>query len=624
MTHPMRPARLGATAVSVDRRDDGTLLVRSAMELVPHPGKITLCLERWARERPGHLFLAQRTADGGWRELTYADTLARVRRIAQALIDRGLSPERGIAILSGNDIEHALLGLAAQYAGIPYAPVSTAYSLVSSDYAKLRHVLGLVTPGLVFASDGLRFERALRAAVPAGVEIVTTTGIPDGLAVTPFAALEAAEPTAAVDAAHDAVGPDTVAKLLFTSGSTGMPKGVINTQRMLCCNQEMLRQIYAFLADETPVLVDWLPWNHTFGGNQNFNIALYNGGSYYIDDGKPVGDAIRPTVENLRAVGPTVYFNVPKGYEALVPHLRADAELRRTFFSRLKALFYAGAGLAPHIWESLEEMAIETCGEKVVFVTSLGSTETAPSAMICNRAVDRPGVVGVPAPGVTVKLVPSAGKLEFRLRGPNVTPGYWRQDDLTAKAFDDEGYYCMGDALRFVDPDDPDMGFIFDGRISEDFKLATGTWVSVSTLRAEVQRHFAPLVSDVVITGHDRDDVAMLILPDIAACRDYCPDFARGLPDAEVVRHPEVRARFQERLDSFAAKGTGSSNRIARAIVMDDRPSLDAGEITDKGSLNQKIMLARRAPLIEALYAAEPGPDVLVAAVPARRERATA
>ncbi len=624
MTHPMRPARLGATAVSVDRRADGTLLVRSAMELVPHPDKITLCLERWARERPDHLFLAQRTADGGWRELTYADTLAQVRRIAQALIDRGLSPDRGIAILSGNDIEHALLGLAAQYAGIPYAPVSTAYSLVSSDYAKLRHVLGLVTPGLVFAADGVRFERALRAAVPAGVEIVTTTGIPDGLAVTPFAALEAAEPTAAVDAAHDAVGPDTVAKLLFTSGSTGMPKGVINTQRMLCCNQEMLRQIYAFLADETPVLVDWLPWNHTFGGNQNFNIALYNGGSYYIDDGKPVGDAIRPTVVNLRDIAPTVYFNVPKGYEALVPHLRADADLRRTFFSRLKALFYAGAGLAPHIWESLEEMAIETCGEKVVFVTSLGSTETAPSAMICNRAVDRPGVVGVPAPGVTVKLVPVADKLEFRLRGPNVTPGYWRQDDLTAKAFDEEGYYRMGDALRFVDPADPDMGFLFDGRISEDFKLATGTWVSVSTLRAEVQRHFAPLVSDVVITGHDRDDVAMLILPDMAACRDYCPDFARGLADAEVVRHPAVRARFQEFLDSFAAKGTGSSNRIARAIVMDDRPSLDAGEITDKGSLNQKIMLARRTALIEALYADRPGPDVLVAAVPARRERATA
>lgn len=624
MTHPMRPARLGATAVSVDRRADGTLLVRSAMELVPQPDKITLCLERWARERPDHLFLAQRTADDGWRELTYADTLARVRRIAQALIDRGLSPDRGIAILSGNDIEHALLGLAAQYAGIPYAPVSTAYSLVSSDYAKLRHVLGLVTPGLVFAADGVRFERALRAAVPAGVEIVTTAGIPDGLDVTPFAALEAAEPTAEVDAAHDAVGPDTVAKLLFTSGSTGMPKGVINTQRMLCCNQEMLRQIYAFLADETPVLVDWLPWNHTFGGNQNFNIALYNGGSYYIDDGKPVGDAIRPTVANLRDIAPTVYFNVPKGYEALVPHLRADADLRRTFFSRLKALFYAGAGLAPHIWESLEEMAIETCGEKVVFVTSLGSTETAPSAMICNRAVDRPGVVGVPAPGVTVKLVPVADKLEFRLRGPNVTPGYWRQDDLTAKAFDEEGYYRMGDALRFVDPADPDMGFLFDGRISEDFKLATGTWVSVSTLRAEVQRHFAPLVSDVVITGHDRDDVAMLILPDMAACRDYCPDFARGLADAEVVRHPAVRARFQEFLDSFAAKGTGSSNRIARAIIMDDRPSLDAGEITDKGSLNQKIMLARRTALIEALYADRPGSDVLVAVVPARRERATA
>jgi feruloyl-CoA synthase len=443
--------------------------------------------------------------------------------------------------------------------------------------------------------------------------VVVTHSPPDGLVTTPFAALTAVTPTPAVDAAHAAVGPDTVAKLLFTSGSTGMPKGVMNTHRMMCSNQQMLRQVFAFLAEEPPVLVDWLPWNHTFGGNHNFNMALYNGGSFYIDEGKPVGGGILPTVANLRDIAPTFYLNVPKGYEALVPYLRAEPELSRRFFSRLKVLFYAGAGLSPFIWDSLEDLAVEACGERVVFVTSLGSTETAPAALICNRPVEQPGIVGVPAPGVEMKLVPTAEKLELRLRGPTIMPGYWRQDELTAKAFDADGFYLMGDALRFVDPEKPDLGFVFDGRISEDFKLATGTWVSVSTLRGAVLRHFAPLVSDVVIAGHDRDDVTMLIVPDVPACRDFCPDFARALPDAEVLKRPEVRARFQVLLDEFALSSTGSSNRIGRAIVIEDRPSLDAGEITDKGSLNQRAMLIHRAELVAELYAPNPGSRVLVA-----------
>lgn len=621
MMELMREVRLGGTGVTVERRPDGTMLARSETVLEDYPDKLTLCLERWAREAPDRVFLAQRRpkgdGGGGWREVTYAEALARVRSIAQALIDRGLTRERGVAILSGNDIEHALLGLGAQYAGVPYAPASTAYSLISTDFGKLRHVLGLATPGLVFAADGARYADALRAAVPAGVEVVVTHGAPEGFAATPFADLLATAPTPAVDAAHAAVGPDTVAKLLFTSGSTGMPKGVINTQRMMCSNQQMLRQVFAFLAEEPPVLVDWLPWNHTFGGNHNFNMALYNGGTFTIDEGKPVADGILPTVATLREVAPTFYLNVPKGYEALVPHLRAEPELRERFFSRLKVLFYAGAGLSPHIWDSLEDLAIDACGQRVVFVTSLGSTETAPAALICNRPVDQPGIVGVPAPGVEVKLVPTAEKLELRLRGPTIMPGYWRQDELTAKVFDEDGFYCMGDALRFVDPERPDLGFVFDGRISEDFKLATGTWVSVSTLRGAVLRHFAPLVSDVVIAGHDRDEVTMLIVPDVPACRDACPDFARDLPDAEVLRRSEVRACFQALLDEFARTSTGSSNRIGRAILLEERPSLDAGEITDKGSLNQKAVLARRAALVEALYAPEPGPEILVAGRPA-------
>lgn len=613
MTKTCREVGFGKIRVGVEHTAGGEMIVRADTPLDPFPAKLTERLDHWARMAPNRVFLAQRHPDGGWREMTYARTLDQVRRIAQALLDRGLSRERGIAILSGNDMEHALLGLAAQYVGIPYAPVSTAYSLVSTDFGKLRHVLGLVTPGLVFAADGRRFEPAMRAVVPEGVEVVVTHVPPDGMPATPFEALTTTDPTAAVDTASAAVGPDTVAKLLFTSGSTGMPKGVINTQRMMCANQQMLRQVFTFLAEEPPVLVDWLPWNHTFGGNHNFNMALYNGGSFYIDEGRPVADGVLPTVANLREIAPTMYFNVPKGFEALVPHLRTEPELARRFFSRLKVLFYAGAGLSPFIWESLEDLAVATCGERIPFVSSLGSTETAPAAVICNRPVDQPGIVGVPAPGVEIKLVPTAEKLELRLRGPNITPGYWRQDEMNAKAFDEDGFYRMGDALRFVDPDRPELGFVFDGRITEDFKLATGTWVSVSTLRGLVLREFAPLVSDVVVAGHDRDHVAILIVPDVPACRDFCPDFARGQPDAEVLRRPEVRRHFQEALDRVAGAATGSSNRIDRAIILEERPSLDAGEITDKGSLNQRAVLTHRAVLVEALYAETPDPTVLVA-----------
>lgn len=630
MNTPMRQVRMGQGGVVLDRRADGTLLVRAEQPLGSLPDKMTVRLDHWASTAPDRCFLMRRVpvtaADGtqgvAWQSLTYGETRSRVRRIAAALLSRNLSAERGIAILSGNDVEHALLGLAAQYAGIPYAPVSTAYSLISSDFGKLRHVLGLAMPGLVFASDPVAYGPALRKAVPAGVEIVTA-GDPtaqdaeDDRAITRFADLEAewveGVSDIVVDAAHALVGPDTIAKLLFTSGSTGMPKGVINTQRMLCANQQMLLQNFPFLGDEPPVLVDWLPWNHTFGGNHNFNMALYNGGTFVIDNGKPVGAAINETVAALGEMAPTIYFNVPKGYEALVGHLRSDIALRTKFFSNLKVMFYAGAGLSPHIWDELESLAVASCGERVMFVTSLGATESAPAALICNRAVDQPGVVGIPCSGVEVKLVPSDAKLELRLRAPTITPGYWRQTELTQGAFDEEGFYKMGDAVRFVDEDRPELGFLFDGRISEDFKLATGTWVSVSTLRGAVLRHFAPLVSDVVISGHDRDDVAMILLPDLAACRDHLPDFGRGLDDGAVLSAASVQNAFQDRLNSFGKLGTGSSNRIRRAVILAERPSLDLGEVTDKGSLNQRAVLTHRASLVEALYASPPGNGVLVA-----------
>ncbi|MGH6969792.1 MAG: feruloyl-CoA synthase, partial [Stellaceae bacterium] len=464
-----------------------------------------------AKTAPDRVFLAQRDGGGAWRTLTYAQALHRVRAIAGSLLRRDLSAERPIAILSGNDIEHALLGLAAMHVGIPYAPISVPYSLLSQDFQKLKGIIDILTPGLVFAANGKAFSRALAAAVPVGVEVAVTAPTPADRPVTPFADLLKTQPTAAVDAAHATVGPDTIAKILFTSGSTGQPKGVINTQRMLCANQAMLRAGFAFVADEPPAVVDWLPWNHTFGSNHNFNMVLDNGGSLYIDEGKPLPGAIEATVRNLRDIAPTIYFNVPKGYEMLLPYLASDRTLRERFFSRLKVLFYAGASLSQHVLETLQQLAVDTIGERIIFLSSLGSTETAPLALACTWECERAGNIGLPAPGVALKLVPRDDKFEARLKGANITPGYWRAPTLNAQAFDEEGYYRIGDALKFADPADPAKGLLFDGRLAEDFKLATGTWVSVGPLRADVIAHCAPLVRDVVLAGAERDQVTALI-----------------------------------------------------------------------------------------------------------------
>jgi feruloyl-CoA synthase len=598
---PLRRVRLGPADCVTEHRPDGTVLMRSPHPLARYPEKLTERLEHWAKVAPERVFLGQRDEGGRWRTLTYAQTLARVRSLAQALVDRNLSAERPIAILSGNDIEHALLGLAATYIGVPYAPISPAYALLSTDFSKLRHILAALTPGLLFAANGKVFGRAIDASLPAGVDVVVTANPPADRAATLFADL-AQTPTAAVAIAHAKVGPDTIAKILFTSGSTGMPKGVINTQRMLCSNQAMAAMAYAFIADEPPVIVDWLPWNHTFGGNHDFNLVLYNGGSLYIDEGKPLPAGIAATVRNLREIAPTIYFNVPRGFEALLPHVRADRQLRENFFSRLKVLFYAGAGLAQHVRDELEDLAVATCGERIIFLSSLGSTETAPLAIVRTFDCPRTGNIGVPAPGVELKLVPADGKLEARLRGPNITPGYWRRPDLTAEAFDAQGFYKIGDTLGFVDRDNPSLGLVFDGRIAEDFKLATGTWVAVGALRAQLIDHCAPFIRDVVIAGADRDDIAALVFPDLDACRTLCAESAqRGA--AEIVSDRAVRAKFRSLLAAFARRSTGSSNRICRAMLLSEPPSMDAGEMTDKGSLNQRAVLERRAALVEELYA---------------------
>ncbi|HUL86750.1 MAG TPA: feruloyl-CoA synthase [Pseudolabrys sp.] len=611
-TAPLRPVRLGKLDPVIEHRARGIIHIRAAQELGTYHDKLSQPLEHWAKNAPDRLFLAQRDAQGEWRKLTYSQVLSGVKRIGAALLRRGLSAEKPIVVLSGNDIEHALLGLAAMYVGIPYAPVSAAYSLMSSDFGKLRTIVDLLTPGLVFANDGGPFARAIYETVPDAIELVVTRNPLGDRKTTLFADLLGADDAAGVAAAHAKVTPESIAKFLFTSGSTGNPKAVINTHRMLCSNQAMLASGFTFVADEPPVVVDWLPWSHTFGSNHNFNMVLTNGGSLYIDDGNPTPPGVPKTARNLREIAPTIYFNVPKGYEALIAHFRADEVLRRNFFSRLKVLFYAGAGLNETTWNDLTQLAVETTGERIIFLSSLGSTETSPLALACSWDFDRPGNIGLPAPGVELKLVPNEGKLEARLRGPHITPGYWRQKDLTRDAFDEEGFYKIGDALKFVDPDDPGQGLLFDGRIAEDFKLSTGTWVSVGPLRARLVDHFMPYVRDVVFTGANCDDIAALVFPDIESCRKL-GGLGPAAPPAEIVETPAVRAKFAELLAKFAAASSGSSTRVDRAILMADPPSMDKGEMTDKGSINQRAVLKNRAALVDELYAVPLSSRVIVA-----------
>lgn len=609
-TFPLRPISFGDPVVNIERHDDGTIYLRPKQPLGDYPARITDRLHHWAKTTPDRVFMAERDGGRGWRKITYAELLTASRHIASSLIARGLSAERPVVILSGNSIDHALLAFGAFYAGIPFCPVSPAYSLVSKDYGKLSYLMKLLTPGLVFAEDADKFADALAANVSLGTEIAASYGGVPGRDVTLLADLMATPIRGDLDDVHGRIGPDTIAKFLLTSGSTGNPKAVINTQRMICANQVMLRETLAFLKDEPPVIIDWLPWNHTFGGNHNIGLTLYNGGSMYLDAGKPMPGGIEETVRNLQEISPTVYFNVPKGYESLLPYLRDDQGLRAKFFDRLHAMFFSGAALSPFIWNSLDELAVKEKGYRVPMLTGLGATETAPFFMSVNPRTSRSGHVGLPVSGNDAKLVPNNGKLEVRAKGPNVMPGYWRQPDISAKSFDEEGFYKMGDALKPSDPDDLNAGFDFDGRIGEDFKLASGTWVSVGPLRARLIAACAPLVRDVVIAGINRDEVSALVVLDLDGCRLINPT----LPTDDLVvatRDRLVREAFRERLTRFLGQATGSSTRITRAILMDAPLSIDKSEVTDKGSINQRAVLEHRAALIEELYAANPSDRVI-------------
>jgi feruloyl-CoA synthase len=588
------------------------MLVRSQARLGPYPRRSTDRLVHWAAQAANRPMLAWRAAGGAFESITYSETLAAVQRIGQALLDRPLSADRPVVILSGNDRDHALLALAAQHVGIPLAPVSPAYSLSSRDFATLKYAVNLLTPGLVFANDSTEFGAAISSAIPGDVEVVTSRGPDLGRPATRFAALTDTRPTDRVERAHEAIAPEAIAKILLTSGSTAVPKGVINTHRMLCSNQEMIAFVLPFLRDEPPVLVDWLPWHHTFGGNHNLGLVLHHGGTLYIDEGRPLPGMFGPSVQNLREVAPTVYLNVPRGYEELAKAMRCDEALRRSFFSRVRVLFYAAAALPQHVLDEMDAIALETCGERLLMVTGLGATETAPMAICRPWESSLAGAIGLPVPGVEAKLVPSGDKLEVRVRGPNVMPGYWRRDDLTRAAFDEEGFYRFGDAVRFINPDDVNEGFAFDGRIVEDFKLSTGTWVNVGAMRAKVIAHFAPCIRDAVITGHDRDEVGMLGVPDVEACRALCPDLPASAGVATVLGHPAVRGWLAARLASFADAGVGGSRSVARAMLLEEPPSIDTMELTDKGSVNQRAVLARRAALVEELHAEEPSPRVVV------------
>ncbi|MEF9897580.1 MAG: feruloyl-CoA synthase [Pseudomonas sp.] len=583
---------------------DGILRMRAKESLAPLPDRLLERLQHWAREKPHHTFIAARDERGAWREVSYTQMLERVRAIAANLLGFGLSAQRPLAILSGNDIEHLQVALGAMYAGIPYCPVSPAYALLSQDFAKLRHVCEVLQPGLVFVNDAAPFARAIEAVLSADVPLITVRGTVSGRTRIAFNDLLSDPDLAAADAAFAETGPDTIAKFLFTSGSTKLPKAVVTTQRMLCANQQMLLQTFPVFGQEPPVLVDWLPWNHTFGGSHNLGIVLYNGGSFYLDNGKPTAQGFAETLRNLKEVSPTAYLTVPKGWEELVKALEQDAELRERFFARISLFFFAAAGLSQNIWDRLDSVAEQHCGERIRMMAGLGMTEAAPSCTFTTGPLSMAGYIGLPAPGCEVKLVPVGDKLEGRFRGPHIMPGYWRAEQQTAEVFDAEGYYCSGDALKLADPANSQFGLMFDGRIAEDFKLSSGVFVSVGPLRNRAVLEGSPYVQDIVVAAPDRACLGILVFARLPECRQLA-GLDPHATDAQVLASAAVRDWFAGWLQRLNIDAQGNASRIEWLVLLEESPSIDQGEITDKGSINQRAVLQRRAARVEALYRGE-------------------
>jgi feruloyl-CoA synthase len=589
--------------IVADRRADGSIWLKSTTPLQQGARCVGDWLEHWARQTPDRIFLGERSSvDAQWATVTYTDALRQVRADAAWILAHGLSAEHPLVILSDNSIEHALFALAAMHVGVPAAAISTAYSLVSKDFDKLRSMITLLDPGAIYVASLRPFAPALAAIRPLH-QATIVSGDTDGGDAISFRSVAAASETSAVARAFATVTPDTIAKFLFTSGSTGTPKAVINTQRMLTSSQQAKAQTWSFLerAREDLVLLDWLPWSHTFGANHNFNLVLRNGGTLYIDGGKPAPGLFATSLANLRSVMPTVYFNVPRGFDMLIPALRDDEELRRRFFVEVKYAFYAGAALPQNLWDAMEDLSIKTVGHALPMVSAWGSTETSPLATDCHFQAKRSGNIGVPIPGTELELVPSGGKLEVRVRGPNVTPGYWKARELTAQAFDTDGFYLIGDAVTFADPDRPELGLFFDGRVAEDFKLNSGTWVSVGTLRVTAIAALSPLAQDIVVSGHGGDHVRFLVFPNVAACRALA-----GLSDSaevsEIIGNEKVRTAIASGLARLKAQsGGGSSGHATRALLLAEPASVDGGEITDKGYINQRAVLMRRGSAVATL-----------------------
>ncbi len=614
MTAPFRALPNKDPAVEVERRADGTIVLRN-----PHPMddphvNVIAPLRQWAEEVPDRSWLVERGADGDWVHLTYKEANEQVNAVAQALLDRGMGlggQNHGpVMILSGNSIDHAVMTYGAILAGVAVAPVSRSYSLMSADFAKLKYVFELVEPKMVFVQDGQMFGPALEALALEGVEVVYVKNPPRGHDATPFQEFLDTAPMGDVERSYAALTFDTVAKYLFTSGSTGMPKAVINTHRMMCVNAAMGRSLLNEEGRaEVPVIINWLPWNHTFGGNSVLNGILSAGGTFYLDDGLPIPGMFERTIRNLKEVSPTTYSNVPAAFATLIPELEKDDELAASLFKNLKSLSYGGAALAQDLYDRLQAVAVRITGHRIPFLTGYGATETAPVVTTVYWATERMGLLGLPVPGVELKLVPKGEKFEVRVRGENITPGYHKRDDLTEQAFDEEGFYSLGDAAKFLDPEDPVQGLVFDGRVAEDFKLDTGTWVSAGRLRVQAVEASGGLMQDALVAGLDRAYIGILGFPNFAACRDLMED--QDAEPEDIVVNEKVLGRIAEGLKRHNDGHPGSSTRVGRALLMAEPPSMDAGEITDKGYVNQSTSLERRKALVEKLYTDPPGNDII-------------
>ncbi len=582
-------SRFWSPEFTYDRREDGTVYMRHVEDLQDHAPLLADYLDKWADAAPDRTWIARRGGDGNWIKVSYGEARNRAREVGAALLGMGLGPDRPLLILSENSLEHAVLGIACAYVGIPYAPISPAYSLVSKGAEKARGIVDLLNPGAIFADDGEIFAEALKVLVTNDCKVINAYNHVAG--AVSFSDLTPADVSKA-EAARADLTPDTVVKYLFTSGSTGSPKAVINTNRMICAMQAMVRDCYRFLETKPPVVLNWAPWNHTAAGNKISYLVLTNGGTYYIDDGRPVSGKFDETLRNLRELTCTWYFNVPMGYDMLVKELAKDKELARTFYSNLDMLFYAGAGMAQHTWDQLMAIGKAVTGRDILLATGLGSTETAPFALAWTELEKIAGNVGVPCRGLTLKLVPTDGKLELRLKGPSITPGYYKAPDKTKEVFDDEGYYCMGDALRPADPEDFSRGFYFDGRVAENFKLSTGTWVSVGAVRGQLVDALGGLARDAVIVGENQSQLGALLWLSQAA-HQISPD--------------ELNQALAERITAAAKAATGSASRVRRVTLLPHEPSLDRGEVTEKGSLNQRALRNHNAETIEAMYRSDDG-----------------